>query len=370
MPCEYDAQRGGFPLAVLVQPQPAEFCCVACQRIARDAVTACKGPRVPSPRRAHERPISKAAIFLALLRLSCCCCRGPLVLRPLRDGRAAQATAVPALQRSMPRRAHSQSGRTPCHCGDGCAVPCAVRVGGAAGGAGCTLGAVPAGARPVPHRCGALPRQDRARAGRRSVGDPQCSAATRRQRPHAPLRAHRTRLNEWRRFSLRPFPRPTLSPRPRVAVRVRADAVQPVRRGRRAGRHGGRWAGRGEGVRAASRGGVPRPPRAPSVGAWLLVGALWGAVGAVAFGVPAGLRGVGGAVRAGRARARVPARGGGRVRGGGVRGGRRSVRAGGAHGRQRGGRRAARGRPGCGLPLVQRRAGAGRRKHGWMAALG
>jgi len=43
VPCEYDAQRGGFPLAVLEQPQPAEFCCVTCQRIARYAVTVCKG---------------------------------------------------------------------------------------------------------------------------------------------------------------------------------------------------------------------------------------------------------------------------------------------------------------------------------------
>jgi len=44
VPCEYDAQRGGFPLAVLEHQPPAELCCVACQRIARDAVTARKGP--------------------------------------------------------------------------------------------------------------------------------------------------------------------------------------------------------------------------------------------------------------------------------------------------------------------------------------
>jgi len=78
MPCEYDSQRGGFPLAVLERPQPAEFQCVACQLIARDAVTACKGL---CPSRIHTSPPCKATgldeIFalLSLLR-----CRGPSVL--------------------------------------------------------------------------------------------------------------------------------------------------------------------------------------------------------------------------------------------------------------------------------------------------
>jgi len=45
VPCEYDPECGGFPLAVLEHLPPAELCCVACQRLARDAVTACKGPR-------------------------------------------------------------------------------------------------------------------------------------------------------------------------------------------------------------------------------------------------------------------------------------------------------------------------------------
>jgi len=60
-PCEYDPACGGFPLAVLEQPQPAELCCVACQRIARDAVTACKGPRA-SAHTANEIPHPRLAI--------------------------------------------------------------------------------------------------------------------------------------------------------------------------------------------------------------------------------------------------------------------------------------------------------------------
>jgi len=95
--------------------------------------------------------------------------RGPPVLRPLRDRRAAQATAVHSLRRPVPRRAHCQSGRTRCHCGDGRAVPLAVRVGGAAGGIGRALGAVPAGAHPVPRRRGALPCRLDARSGGRSL---------------------------------------------------------------------------------------------------------------------------------------------------------------------------------------------------------
>jgi len=71
VPCEYDAQRGGFPLAVLEHLPPAELCCVACQRIARNEVAACKGPRASSPSLAHESPLSQAAIFLALLCLPC-----------------------------------------------------------------------------------------------------------------------------------------------------------------------------------------------------------------------------------------------------------------------------------------------------------
>jgi len=102
----------------------------------------------------------------------------------------------------MPRRARSQPGRTRCHWGDGRAVPCAVRVGGAAGGAGRALGAVPAGARPVPRRRGALPRQGRARAGRRSVGAPQCSAVTRRHRRCPAVCS--SRMTEWLCLSLRP----------------------------------------------------------------------------------------------------------------------------------------------------------------------
>jgi len=91
------------------------------------------------------------------------------------------------------------------------------------------------------------------------------------------------------------------------------------------------WAGRGRACCLSRR---PAPTRGAlcwraaaagrAVGRCGRAGARGARVRAVAFGVPAGLRGVGGAGRAGSARARVPARGGG-VRGGGVRGGRRSV---------------------------------------------
>jgi len=44
-PCEYNPLCGGYPLAILPTPLPPDFSCVVCQRIARDALTACKGLR-------------------------------------------------------------------------------------------------------------------------------------------------------------------------------------------------------------------------------------------------------------------------------------------------------------------------------------
>jgi len=256
-----------------------------------------------------------------------CCCSGPPVLRPLRDRCTAQATAVPALRRAVFRQAQSQPGRTQCHWGDGRPLPCAVRVGGAAGGTRRALGAVPAGAHPVPRRCCAPLRQDRARSGRRSV--PRNAPQRRDGIGHAPLRAHRARLNGSA------SPSHPLSPRPCCAVHVRAGAVQPLGQCHRERRHEGRCAGRARACVllrsvpttkgtlcwrvAVARRAVGLSGRAVARGA---------RVCAAAGGVPAELRGVGGAGRAGCAHARVPARGGG-VRGG----------------------------PRCGLPL-QRRAGA------------
>jgi len=105
VPCDYDAQRGGFPLAVLEHPPPAEFCCVACQRIARDAVTACKGPRASSPSRAHESALRKAAIFLALV------CAALLLLQLVTSG--APAARPPRCPSSSARAAVARTSASP-----------------------------------------------------------------------------------------------------------------------------------------------------------------------------------------------------------------------------------------------------------------
>jgi len=110
--CEYGPDCGGFPLAVLEDPQPAEFFCGACQHIARDAVTACQGPRASSPRRAHSCPLSKAAIFLALLchplfLLQGVTCGAPAA-RPPRcpSNSSARAAAARASTSPLPARPH------------------------------------------------------------------------------------------------------------------------------------------------------------------------------------------------------------------------------------------------------------------------
>jgi len=50
LPCDYDALGGGFPVPILESQLPPEFDCVICERIARDAVTACRSPCPPLAR--------------------------------------------------------------------------------------------------------------------------------------------------------------------------------------------------------------------------------------------------------------------------------------------------------------------------------
>jgi len=77
---------------------------------------------------------------------------------PLHDHFAVLATAVPALWLAVPRRASSQPGRAYGHLGDGHPLPCAMLMSGVAWGLRRAIGAVPAGARPMPRRRGELPR--------------------------------------------------------------------------------------------------------------------------------------------------------------------------------------------------------------------
>jgi len=158
-PCEYDPLCGGYPLAILSTPLPPDFSCVVCQRIARDALTACKGLRkcttIATPQ--HTRfPVFGS---------------GPPVLRRL-CVRAAQA--VPALlRRGLSGRTGRQPCRTVCRRGCGGAMPCVLWVGGDAGRARRALGAVPTRACPVPGRRGTLPRRPDTRAGSRSATRPR-----------------------------------------------------------------------------------------------------------------------------------------------------------------------------------------------------
>jgi len=231
------------------------------------------------------------------------------------DRCALQATAVPALRQGVPRRAHCQPGCPHCRRGDGCSVPCAVRMGGAAGDPRRALGAVPAGARPVPHRRGALPRQAYAQAGRRSAPfAAHCSAVQRHDGMPCIYLCSSSHFNG--------FVSP--SPRPCGAMRVRAGALQPLRCGCRARQHEGRPLkvicadpqqlqpqGGAACLVVRPHGDSPLPPSL-SAGARVAVRALGG-------GVPAGLRGAASARGGGRARGRVPSRAG-CVHGGGVRG--------------------------------------------------
>jgi len=221
------------------------------------------------------------------------------VLRLLRDHRAAQATAMPALRRAVPQRARSQPSRAPCHCGDGCPLPFAVRVGGAAGGAGRALDAVPAGARPLPRRRGARPYRLDARPGGRSplaMVEPLVEHCLCLERPRRlcfllALIAFSCSAGCARRCSSRCG-----------GVPVCAGGVPPLRRPRCAWLHGGRCAGRAMACMLLL--GVPTTKGALCWRAAAVRRTVWpsgraGARGArvraVSGGVPERLRGVGGA---------------------------------------------------------------------------
>jgi len=156
--CAYDPLCGGYPLAILATPLPPDFVCIVCQRIARDALTACKGLRtsyVLTPKWSHSSRVFGS---------------GPPVLRGRRALRVRAAQAMPALlRRGLSGRTGSQPGCALCHSGGGGAMSCVLRVGGDAGLARRALGAVPACACPVPGRRGTLPRRPDARAGGRSA---------------------------------------------------------------------------------------------------------------------------------------------------------------------------------------------------------
>jgi len=117
VPCEYDPDCGGFPLAV---PQPAELCCVACQRTARDAFTACKGPCLSARMRTQAPPHTQAQLLAnesshqpfghPLLLLQGDTCGAPAARRPRCPSHgSARAAAVCASASPQPALPHALS---------------------------------------------------------------------------------------------------------------------------------------------------------------------------------------------------------------------------------------------------------------------
>jgi len=68
--CNYDPICGGYPASILTTPLPPDFTCIVCQRIAREALTACKGlhtsrPNGPNPLAFWQRATCAAGAMRA-----------------------------------------------------------------------------------------------------------------------------------------------------------------------------------------------------------------------------------------------------------------------------------------------------------------